>query len=326
MDAADWRGAGHAPPASRGNSTRSSATSRCRARRRSEWKGADGATIEGVLFYPVDYQSGRRYPLVVQLHGGPMESDKFGFGAGSTLHYVPVLTGKGYAVLRPNYRGSIGYGAAFVRDVVGGYFNNMRLDVLLGVDALIARGIADPDRLVADGLERRRHLVNKLVTHDRSVQGGFVGRRRRRLDFAVRRRPTHVFRRTWFGGTPWRKDAPIDLFWNNSPIKDVANVKTPTLFFVGENDTRVPLAQSVEMYRALKSLQRADRSCWSRRDEGHQWGALRAPAAQGEHRAGVVREVRERRRAYVWEKAPRPSTSKLSRCLSSLTLREIFTK
>ena len=223
-----------------------------------------------------------------------MESDKFGIGAGSTLHYVPVLTGKGYFVLRPNYRGSIGYGTAFVRDVVDGYFHQMAPDVLLGVDALIARGLADPDRLVADGMERRRHAGQQADHDDRSLQGRVVGRRHRQLDLAVRRRPTAPsFRRTWFGGTPWQKDAPFELFWNNSPIKDVANVKTPTLFFVGEADTRVPMAQSVEMYRALKSLDVPTQLLIAPR-EGHQWGALRAPAAQGQHRARVVREVRER--------------------------------
>src|SRR6185369_7422021 len=113
-----------------------------------EWKGADGTAVEGVLFYPVGYQSGQRYPLVVQMHGGPMESDKFGAGPGLLLNYFPVLTAKGYAVLRPNYRGSLGYGAAFYRDVVNGFFHNMATDVLAGVDHLIQAGIADPDRLV----------------------------------------------------------------------------------------------------------------------------------------------------------------------------------
>ena len=77
------------------------------------WKGADGTTIEGLLFYPTDYVAGRRYPLVVQMHGGPADSDKFGAGPGLLLNYFPVLTGHGYAVLRPNYRGSTGYGNAF---------------------------------------------------------------------------------------------------------------------------------------------------------------------------------------------------------------------
>src|SRR5206468_7860461 len=82
-----------------------------------QWKGADGVTVEGLLFYPLDYQPGQKYPLVVQTHGGPQASDKFGFGSWS--NYVPVLTGKGYAVLQPNYRGSTGYGDAFLRDMVG---------------------------------------------------------------------------------------------------------------------------------------------------------------------------------------------------------------
>ena len=84
------------------------------------WQGADGVAIEGIFFYPAGYVVGRRYPLVVQLHGGPHESDKFGFGPGVIVNYVPVLTARGYAVLRPNYRGSSGYGPAFLRDVVGG--------------------------------------------------------------------------------------------------------------------------------------------------------------------------------------------------------------
>jgi dipeptidyl aminopeptidase/acylaminoacyl peptidase len=63
-----------------------------------------------------------------------------------------------------------------------------------------------------------------------------------------------TYRTPWFGGTPWQKNAPISVYWDNSPLKDIANVKTPTIFLVGQNDVRVPEPQSVEMYRALKSL------------------------------------------------------------------------
>ena len=89
---------------------------------RVEWKGADGVTIEGLLMYPLGYQAGHRYPLVVQTHGGPQASDEFGLGG--SQNYVPVLAAKGYAVLHPNYRGSTGYGDAFTRDMVGHYFKN----------------------------------------------------------------------------------------------------------------------------------------------------------------------------------------------------------
>src|SRR5439155_5121727 len=117
-----------------------------------EWLGADGAKVEGLLFYPIDYVAGKKYPLVVQMHGGPMESDKFGAGPGLLLNYFPVLAAKGYAVLRPNYRGSAGYGAAFLRDVNNGYFHNMTSDVLAGVDHLVQTGVADPQRLVVMGV------------------------------------------------------------------------------------------------------------------------------------------------------------------------------
>jgi dipeptidyl aminopeptidase/acylaminoacyl peptidase len=115
------------------------------------WKSNDGTSVEGVLMYPRDYTPGMKYPLVVQLHGGPEDSDKFGIGAGTLLYYFPVLTGKGWFVLRPNYRGSTGYGNAFLRDVVKGYFRNMPRDVLSGVDALVKQGLVDTDKVVVMG-------------------------------------------------------------------------------------------------------------------------------------------------------------------------------
>jgi dipeptidyl aminopeptidase/acylaminoacyl peptidase len=266
------------------------------------WKGADGTGIEGVLFYPADYQPGQRYPLVVQLHGGPMDSDKFGVGAGLTLHYVPVLAGKGYFVLRPNYRGSQGYGAAFLRDVVNGYFHHMASDVLLGVDALIARGLVDQGRLVVMGWSSGGTLVNKLVTMTDRFKVASAGAGIANWVSLYAQTDNTSFRRTWFGGTPWRKDAPFDLFWNNSPLKDVANTKTPTLFFAGEADPRVPMAQSIEMYRALKSLG-VPTQLLIAPSEPHLWGGLRHTLMK----ANIELEWFEKyanHRVYVWEKAP----------------------
>ena len=82
------------------------------------------------------------------------------------------------------------------------------------------------------------------------------------------------FRTPWFGATPWGPNAPIDLYWDNSPLKDVSKVKTPTIFLVGEQDPRVPMPQSVEMYRALKSHGVATHLYIAPR-EPHQWQELR---------------------------------------------------
>jgi dipeptidyl aminopeptidase/acylaminoacyl peptidase len=269
---------------------------------KAEWKGADGTPVEGVLFYPSDYRAGQRYPLVVQLHGGPMESDKFGMGAGLTLHYVPVLAAKGYFILRPNYRGSVGYGSAFFRDVVDGYFHQMTSDVMLGVDALIARGLVDQDRLVVMGWSAGGTLVDKLITLTDRFKAASSGAGIANWVSLYGQTDSTAFRRTWFGGTPWRTDAPFDLFWNNSPIKDVAKTKTPTIFIAGDADTRVPMAQSLEMYRALKSLDIPTRLLLGP-GEGHQWSGLRHMLMK----ANIELEWFEKyanQKAYVWEKAP----------------------
>jgi dipeptidyl aminopeptidase/acylaminoacyl peptidase len=269
-----------------------------------EWKGTDGTTIEGLLFYPVGYQTGQKYPLVVQMHGGPMESDKFGAGPGLLLNFFPVLTAKGYAVLRPNYRGSVGYGNAFYRDVVNGYFNNMTSDILAGIDALVQRGIVDPDRLVAMGWSAGGTLVNRLVATTDRFKAASSGAGVANWTSLYAQTDNYAFRRTWFGGTPWQKNAPTDLFWARSPIKDAANVKTPTLFFSGEVDQRVPTAQSVEMYRALKS-NGVPTHLYTAPREGHQWSELRHQLFKANTELEWF-DTYALGRTHVWEKPPQP--------------------
>lgn len=267
-----------------------------------EWRGTNGTTIEGLLSYPLDYAPGKRYPLVVQLHGGPAESDKFGAGPGLVNDYVQVLTAKGYAVLKPNYRGSAGYGNAFLRDVMGGYFRNMHLDVLAGVDALVKQKLADPDRLVVMGWSAGGHLTNKLITYTDRFKAASSGAGAANWVSMYAQTDTRSGRTGWFGGTPWQKDAPVDLYWNASPLKYAGSVRTPTLFFVGENDGRVPMPQSVEMYRALRANGVASRLYVAPR-EGHQWVELRHQL----YKMNAELEWFERYamgRAYVWELAP----------------------
>lgn len=216
------------------------------------WRGADGVEVEGLLHYPFNYDSEKKYPLVVQTHGGPAASDQFGLSRGIT-RYVPVLTGKGYIVLQPNYRGSTGYGDDFLRDMVGGYFRQSHLDVMAGVDYLLEKGIADPDKLIKMGWSAGGHMTNKIITFTDRFKAASSGAGAVNWAGMYAQSDIRIYRTPWFGGTPWQKDAPIDVYWDNSPLKDIHKVTTPTLVFVGENDPRVPLPQSLELYRALRS-------------------------------------------------------------------------
>ena len=265
-----------------------------------QWKGADGRTVEGLLTYPVDYQAGQKYPLAVITHGGPQASDKYSIGALSDE--VQVLAGKGYASLQPNYRGSTGYGDAFLRDMIGHYFQNAHLDVMTGVDEVIRRGLADPDRMVKMGWSGGGHMTNKIITFTDRFKAAASGAGAANWISMYAQSDIRFQRTPWFGGTPWQKNAPIEAYWNNSPLKDVANVKTPTIFFVGERDPRVPMPQSIEMYRALKA-NGVPAHLYVAPREPHGWGELRHQL----YKLNAELEWFEKyatKRPYIWEKAP----------------------
>lgn len=276
---------------------------------RIQWKGADGITVEGLLYYPLDYQTGKRYPLVVQTHGGPQASDKYGLGG--TQNYVPVLAAKGYAVLQPNYRGSTGYGDSFLRDMVGHYFQNAHLDVLSGVDHLIAKGIADPEHLVKMGWSGGGHMTNKVITATNRFKAASSGAGAANWVSMYAQSDVRSYRTPWFGGTPWQKDAPINAYWDNSPLKDAYKAKTPTIFLVGENDVRVPSAQSVEMYRALKSNSVPTHLYIAPR-EPHGWRELRHVLFKMNVELDWF-EKHAMNRNYTWEKTPEPAKSQSAR-------------
>ena len=268
---------------------------------RVEWKGADGTSIEGILFVPATPRPPKGYPLVIQMHGGPKDSDKFGAGPGLTQFYPVVLAAKGYAVLRPNYRGSTGYGNTFFRGIVGGYFKHQPTDILNGVDELVKRGMADPDRLVLMGWSAGAHLTNKLITMTPRFKAASSGAGISDWVSAYAQTDARNDRTVWFGGTPWEKDA-FQRFWAESPLKDVANVTTPTLFIIGENDARIPMAQSVEMFRALRSIGVPTNLSVAPR-ENHQWTGLHHLLWKSNEELKWF-EKYAMGRVYVAEKAP----------------------
>lgn len=264
------------------------------------WQGRDGVTVEGLLYYPVDYEKGKTYPLVVQTHGGPASADQYGLGGWSV--YRPVLAGRGYAVLSPNYRGSTGYGDAFLRDMVGGYFRQAHLDVMAGVDHVMRMGIADSTKLIKMGWSAGGHMTNKIITFTTRFKAASSGAGAVNWISMYGQSDTRLYRTPWFGGTPWQKDAPIDIYWAHSPLKDIWKVKTPTLILVGEKDVRVPPPQSVELYRALKANGVPTRLYIAPR-EPHGWRELRHELFKMNAELAWF-EKYAMGREYVWEKAP----------------------
>ncbi len=272
-----------------------------------QWKGADGTTVEGLLYYPLDYEKGKTYPLCVQTHGGPAASDKFSFGSWS--RYVQVLTSRGWMVFKPNYRGSTGYGDDYLRDMVGHYYRQSHLDVMTGVDHLINKGLADGDRMVKMGWSGGGHMTNKIITHTNRFKAASSGAGAVNWISMYAQSDVRIYRTPWFGGTPWQKDAPIDAYWDHSPLKDISKVTTPTLVLVGENDVRVPMPQSVELYRALKS-NGVPTHLYVAPREPHGWRELRHEL----YKVNIELDWFEKYaldREYSWEEAPVDAGDKL---------------
>ena len=238
------------------------------------WRGRRGTRIEGLLVYPIGYEPGKRYPLVTITHGGPQSSARFGTWFATS--YLPVLSGQGYMVLLPNHRGSTGYGDRFVRDMAGRYFRHAHLDVMDGIDAMIERGLADPDRLIKMGWSAGGHMVNKLITQTDRFKVASSGAGASDWLSMHGESDSRFGRQFIFGGTPWQRDAPRRQYTRDSPLKEAWRVTTPTLFFVGEKDTRVPPTQSILMYRAVFATG-TPTALYQAKDEPHNF---RKPANQ----------------------------------------------
>lgn len=264
------------------------------------YEGRDGTQVEGLLFYPLDYQQGERHPLVVQTHGGPASSDQFGFG--SSWDYPHVLTAMGYFVLQPNYRGGTGDGDAFLRDMVGHYFNQAHKDVMAGVDYLIDQGMVDGDRMAKMGWSGGGHMTNKIITYTDRFAAAASGAGAANWVSMYAQSDVRIYRTPWFEGSPWEENAPFDAFWEHSPIRYVSQVTTPTLFLVGEEDKRVPMPQSVEMYRGVDA-QGVPTHLYVAPDQPHGWGPLRHQLVKANVELAWF-EKWVRGQPYDWVRAP----------------------
>jgi dipeptidyl aminopeptidase/acylaminoacyl peptidase len=213
------------------------------------WKSQDGATIEGILHKPADFDPAKKYPLLVVIHGGPTGVSR-AVPFTSTIYPIDVWVPRGVLVLEPNYRGSAGYGEKFRALNVRNLGVGDAWDVLSGVDSLIAKGMVDPARVGTMGWSQGGYISAFLATHDASrfkaisVGAGIS-------DWMTYYVNTDItpFTRQYLKATPW--DDP-DIYAKTSPITYIKQAKTPTLIQHGATDQRVPLPNAFELYHGLQ--------------------------------------------------------------------------
>jgi dipeptidyl aminopeptidase/acylaminoacyl peptidase len=210
------------------------------------WKGPDGWEIEGVLVKPADYQEGRRYPLIVEAHGGPHGRQSVGFNP-----LWQLFAANGFMVLAPNFRGSGGYSQSFVdsdRDDWGGKDYG---DIMSGVDHVVAGGLADPDRLGIEGWSYGGFMTSWIIGHTNRFKAAVAGAAVTNLFSFYGTTDIQRFIEWEFLGHPWDH---LESIRAHSPITYAPKTTTPTLILHGEADVRVPIEQGWQLYTTLKKV------------------------------------------------------------------------
>ena len=221
------------------------------------WRSFDGMEIWGLLLTPADVPAGRRRPLLVYIHGGPGGGFTYGlfpqFMTGvSQVDPYPTATfaGRGFAVLFPMPRGGAGYGEAGQRAIVNAWGEGDYKDIIAGVDALIADGFADPDRLGVMGASYGGYMTNWIVTQTGRFKAASAGASLSDLPDQYYLSEGGQFMVDYFK-LPWDNAASYAA---HSPLTHAAKVTTPLLIQHGEADPRVPISNAWKFYRALKAM------------------------------------------------------------------------
>ena len=215
-----------------------------------KWKAADGKEIEGLLTYPLDYKSGQKVPLILNVHGGPAGVfSQTCIATNGGAYPLASLAEAGYAILRPNPRGSSGYGTAFRtanrKDWGGADYK----DLMLGVDEVIRMGIAEESNLGVMGWSYGGFMSSWIVGHTDRFKAASIGAPVVDLAHQNLTDDIAVFLPSYFQTEPWADWALYDA---HSPLRFVQNVKTPVMLQHGEADLRVPFTNAVMFYHALK--------------------------------------------------------------------------
>lgn len=208
------------------------------------WMSKDGTEVEGVLTKPVDYDPAKKYPLLLNPHGGPTSASLTAFHS-----QAQAFAANGYLVLQPNFRGSTGKGEAFKQANKNTWGQGDYEDCISGVQALVDRGLADANRLGAVGWSYGGYMTMWILTQTNMFKAVSPGAGLSNIYSMYSQNDIQRYLRWFYSDkAPWDN---VDLYWGRSPMKYIKNVKTPALIVHGQADTRVPIAQAQEFYRGL---------------------------------------------------------------------------
>lgn len=225
------------------------------------WAGALGDTVTGILYYPKNYEPGRRYPLIVSIHGGPASVDMDRW-SDSWAYFPNIYSQKDAFVLNPNYHGSGNHGLAFTESIKGHYYEYEIPDIIAGIDMLVEKGLVDRDSLGVKGWSNGAILTTMLtVKYPNMFQAAAPGAGDVNWTSDYGTCAFGVsFDQSYFNGAPWdNTNGKIfnETYVLKSPLFEMEKVRTPTIIFHGSKDRKVPRDQGWEYYRALQQIGKA---------------------------------------------------------------------
>lgn len=225
------------------------------------WKGYNNEEVDGILYYPSTYEKGKRYPLILSIHGGPASTDTDMWSERWST-YPNILAQRGAFVLKPNYHGSSNHGLSFVESIKGNYYEPELEDITKAIAILDEKGLIDRNQMGTMGWSNGAILTTMLTVRFPDMfkfAAPGAGDVNWTSDYGTCRFGVS-FDQSYFGGAPW--DDVNGKFYNEnyiikSPLFEIEKIKTPTIIFHGSKDRAVPRDQGWEYYRGLQQVGKA---------------------------------------------------------------------